>query len=165
MRIRPETSRMGSADMRFQLSKNSVQAVDRPDLPSQGQYIAPMAIRMKQRLEQNVVGFPKSPFEPRKPMVRNRRDGFCSSQHSRSQAIDLRGVSRLYTLPSLPHLRNHVWGNAQPAEDWSAFAREEECEDGCRGDVDLHVASCACDSRVRPARFRVPSNGMPLSRR
>jgi hypothetical protein len=53
---------------------------------------------MKQRLEQNVVGFRKSPFEPRKPMVRNRRDGFCSSQHSRSQAIDLRGVSRLYNL-------------------------------------------------------------------
>ena len=69
MGIRPETSRMGSADMRFQLSKNSVQAVDRPDLPSQGQYIAPMAIRMKQRLEQSVVGFRKSPFEPRKPMV------------------------------------------------------------------------------------------------
>src|SRR4029450_10872623 len=60
MGIRPETSRMGSADMRFQLSKNSVQTVDRPDLPSQGQYVAPMAIRMKQRLEQNVVGFSKS---------------------------------------------------------------------------------------------------------
>jgi hypothetical protein len=87
---------MGSADMCFQLSKNCHRTVDRPDAPSQGKYIAPMAIRMKQSLEQNVVGFRKSPFEPRKPMVRNRRDGFCSSQHSHSQAIDLRGVSRLY---------------------------------------------------------------------
>jgi hypothetical protein len=55
--IRLKTSRMGSADMRFQFSKNSVRAVDGPDMPSQGQYIAPMAIRMKQSLEQNVVGF------------------------------------------------------------------------------------------------------------
>ena len=51
-----------------------------------------MAIRMKQGLEQDVVAFRKSPFELRKPMVRDRRDGFCSSQHSRSQAIDLRRV-------------------------------------------------------------------------
>jgi hypothetical protein len=92
---------MGSADMRFQLSENSVQAVDRPDAPSQGQYIAPMAIRMKQSLERNVVGFRKSPFELRKPMVRARRDGFCFSQHSRSQDIDVRGVSRLYNLHHL----------------------------------------------------------------
>jgi hypothetical protein len=98
MGIRPETSRMGSADMRFQLSENSVQTVDRPDLPSQGQYVAPMAIRMKQRLEHNIVGFSKSLLELRKPMVHARRDVFCSSQQLRSQAIDLRGVSRLYNL-------------------------------------------------------------------
>jgi hypothetical protein len=55
-----------------------------------------MAIRMKQRLERNVVSFRKNPFEPGKPMVRARRDGFCFSQHSRSQGIDLRGVFRLY---------------------------------------------------------------------
>src|SRR5688572_9159968 len=99
MGIRPETTRMGSADVRFQLSKNGVQAVDRPDVPSQGQYIAPMAIRMKQSLEQNVVGFRKSPFELRKPMVRNRRDGFCSSQHSRSQAIGSGDGSRRLSSP------------------------------------------------------------------
>jgi hypothetical protein len=98
MGIRPETSRTGLANMRFQLSKNSVQTVDRPDLPSQGQYIAPVAIRMKQRLEQNIVGFRKRLLELRKPMVHTRRDVFCSSQHSRSHAIDLRGVSRLYNL-------------------------------------------------------------------
>ena len=104
MGIRPETSRMGSADMRCQLSKNCIQAIDRPDAPSQGQYIAPMAIRMKQRLEQNVVGFRKSLLELRKPIVRNRRDGFCSNHHSCAHVIDLRTVSRLYNLPSLPHL-------------------------------------------------------------
>ena len=63
------------------------------DVPSQGQHIAPMAVRMKQGLEQGVVAVRKSPFELRKPMLRNRRDGFCSSQHSRSQAIGLRCVS------------------------------------------------------------------------
>ena len=98
MGIRPETGRIGSADMRCQLSKNSVHAVDRPDVPSQGQYIAPMAIRMKQSLEHDVVGFRKSSFELRKPSVRSRRDGFCSSQHSRSQAMDLRRVSGPYNL-------------------------------------------------------------------
>ena len=36
MGIRPKTSRMGSADVCVQLSKNGVQAVDRPDVPSQG---------------------------------------------------------------------------------------------------------------------------------
>jgi len=49
-----------------------------------------MAVRMKQSLEQDVVALRKSPFELRKPMVHNRRDGFCSSQHSPSQAIDLK---------------------------------------------------------------------------
>ncbi len=34
-------------------------------------------------------------------MVRARRDGFCFSQHSRSQDIDVRGVSRLYNLHHL----------------------------------------------------------------
>ena len=117
-----------------------------------------MAIRVKQSLEQNVVGFRKSPFEPRKPMVRNRRDGFCSSQHSRSQAIDLRGISRRYTLPSLPHLPGQTPPVAQPVEHSPKYDCVEECEVGCRGDIDLHVASCPCDSRVRPARFSVSSN-------
>ena len=69
MGIGLETSRIGSADMRFQLSRNSVQAVDRPDVPRQGQHIAPMAIRMKQSLERDIVGFGKSPFELCQPTV------------------------------------------------------------------------------------------------
>src|SRR5262245_46887069 len=115
MGIRPKASRTGSADMRFQLSKNCIQAVDRPDAPSQGQYIAPMAIRMKQRLEQNVVEFRKSLLELRKPMVHTRRDVFCSSQHLHSQAIDLCDVSRFYNLRfrTLPGKRAPV---AQPVE-------------------------------------------------
>src|SRR5262249_2813044 len=60
-----------------------------------------MAVRMKQTLEQDVIGFRKSPLELRKPMVCNGRDGFCFHQHSRTQAIDLRGVSRLYNLHHL----------------------------------------------------------------
>src|SRR5262249_21989077 len=95
MGIKPEAGRIGSAAMRFQLAQNNIQAVDRPDAPSQGQYIAPMAFRMKQRLEQNVVGFGERLFELRKPVRRNRCDGFFSRQHSRSQTINLRGVSTL----------------------------------------------------------------------
>ena len=34
MGIRPETNRMGSPGLRFQLSKNHLHAVDRPDVPS-----------------------------------------------------------------------------------------------------------------------------------
>jgi hypothetical protein len=98
MGICPETRGVGSARMRFQLPENSVQAVDRPDVPSQREYIAPMAIRMKQTLEQNAVGFRKSPFEVRKPMAGSRRDGFCSSQHSRSRVMDPRRVSGVYNL-------------------------------------------------------------------
>ena len=33
--------------LRFELSENSVQAVDRPDLPSQRQHVAPIAVAMK----------------------------------------------------------------------------------------------------------------------
>src|SRR5262245_26730806 len=94
MEIRREASWKGSGHVVFQLSKNGVQAVYCRDVPSQGQYIAPMTLRMKQSLEQNVVGFRKSLLELRKPTVSNGRDGFRSSQHSRSQAIDLRRVSR-----------------------------------------------------------------------
>jgi hypothetical protein len=94
--IRPEARRIRSADMRFQLFKNSVRAVDRPDVPSQSQCIAPMAIRMKQSLEPVVVWCRKSPFELRKPIVCNRRDGVCSGQHSCPQAVDLRRVLALH---------------------------------------------------------------------
>src|SRR5262245_10796593 len=87
--IYAETSRLGSPNMRFQLSNNGVRAVDSLDVPSQRQYIAPMAIRMEQSLEQDVVVFGKSSFELLKPTVHNRRDGFCCSQHLRSQALDL----------------------------------------------------------------------------
>src|SRR5262245_40038443 len=67
-----------------------------------------MAVRMKQTLEQDVIGFRKSPLELRKPMVRNGRDGFCFHQHSRTQAIDLRGVSRLYNLHHLSRAERGV---------------------------------------------------------
>ena len=101
MGSRPETGRSGSADMRLQLSHDRVQAADRSDVPGQGQHIAPMAVGMKQGLEQNLVRFRERPFELRKPIVHGRRDGcffrFC--QHSHSQAIDPRGVSRLCNLP------------------------------------------------------------------
>src|SRR5262245_38537283 len=80
--IRREAGWKGSGHVVFQLSKNGVQTVDCRDVPSEGQYIAPMAIRMKQSLEQNVVGFRKSFLELRKPTFCNGRDGFCFSQHS-----------------------------------------------------------------------------------
>src|SRR5206468_10409272 len=91
----------GATDTRLQLPQNSVQAVDRPDVPSQRQDITPLAFGMKQGLEQNVVGLDKRPFELRKPIRRNRSDGLFSCQHSRSQTLDLRGIFRLYKLPRL----------------------------------------------------------------
>jgi hypothetical protein len=56
-----------------------------------------MTVGMKQGLEQNVVRFREGPFELRKPIVGGRRDGFFFRfcQHSHSQAIGLRRVSRL----------------------------------------------------------------------
>ena len=95
MGINPEASRIGTTDMRFQLAQNDIQAADGSNVPSQGEYIAPMAFMMKQGLEQDVVGFGKRLFELRKPIRRNRCDGFCSRQHLRSQTIELRGASRL----------------------------------------------------------------------
>src|SRR4030081_1721667 len=74
MRSRLETGRLGSADMPLQLSRNSVQAVDGSDVPSEGQHIPPMAVSMKQCLKQNVVWFRESPFKLRKPSVCGRRD-------------------------------------------------------------------------------------------
>jgi hypothetical protein len=74
---------MGSPGMRFQLSKNGVPAVDGPDVPGQGQYIAPMAVGMKQRLEQDIVASRKSLLERREPVVRNRREGLRFSEHPR----------------------------------------------------------------------------------
>ena len=101
LRSRPETGRSGPPDMRPQLFHDGVQAADRSDIPGQCQHIAPMAVSMKQGREQNVVGFGERPFKLRKPIVHGRRDGcffrFC--QHSHSQAIDLRGVSRPRNLP------------------------------------------------------------------
>src|SRR5262249_42615828 len=67
-----------------------------------------MAVRMKQTLEQDVIGFRKRPLELRKPVVRNGRGGFCFHQHSRTQAIDLRGVSRLYNLHHLSRAERGV---------------------------------------------------------
>jgi len=40
-------------------------------------------------------------LELRKPIRRNRYDGFVSRQHSRSQTIELRGISRLCKLHRL----------------------------------------------------------------
>ena len=96
--IGPEASRTRPADMRVQLFNNSVGAVNRSQVPGQRQRIAPMAIRMKQGLEQDVVGFPKSPFELGKPIVCNRRDGVCSSGHSCLQTFYLTRVLALHNL-------------------------------------------------------------------
>src|SRR5207245_2545480 len=60
MRIGPETGRMGAPGMRLQLLKYSFPAVDRPDVPGQGQHVAPMAVGMKERLEQDLVASRKS---------------------------------------------------------------------------------------------------------
>src|SRR5438445_355793 len=96
--ICPETSRMGSRGMRFQLSKNSLQAVHRPDVPGQGQYIAPMAVGMEQRLERGVVASRKSLLERRKPMVRNRREGLRFSEHA---GLGCHGLARLAFIRSV----------------------------------------------------------------
>src|SRR5262245_53513919 len=107
MGINPEASRIGSTNVCFQLFQNNIQAADRPDVPGQGQYIAPMALRMKQGLEQNTVVVGKRVFELRKPIRRNRRDGFFSRQHSR--ILDLRGVSRLQKLHRLSWRSEGRW--------------------------------------------------------
>src|SRR5258708_28852820 len=95
--ICPETSRMGSRGMRFQLSKNSLQAVHRPDVPGQGQHVAPMAVGMKERLEQEVVACRKSPLERREPMVRDRREGFRYSK----RGLGCHGLTRLAFIRSV----------------------------------------------------------------
>src|SRR2546422_7059766 len=91
MRIGPETGRMGLPGMRFQLAKYSFPAVDRPDVPGQGQYIAPMAVEMKERLEQDVVAARKSLLERREPMVRNRREGLRFGK----RGLGCHGLTRL----------------------------------------------------------------------
>ena len=98
----PETGRSGAADTRFQLSQNGVRAVHRFDVPGKRQHIAPMAVGMKQRVEQTVVGLYKGPFELREPIPRSGRGGFCFClcQHSRPP-FDLRGVSRIFNLRRL----------------------------------------------------------------
>jgi hypothetical protein len=88
--IDTETSRAGVAGVGFELSENGGPAVDRPDAPGQGQHIAPMAIGMKQALEQRAVVSCESLLEPREPMVRDRRDGFRSGQHSPRSDSDRR---------------------------------------------------------------------------
>jgi hypothetical protein len=85
MLINSEAGRMGATGMRLQLSQNEIQAVDRPDAPSERENIAPIAFTMKQSPEQNVIGFGKRLFELRQPIRRDRCDGIFSRQHSRSQ--------------------------------------------------------------------------------
>ena len=79
-----------------------------------------MAVGMKQGREQNVIAFRQRPLELRKPPVHGRRDGvrfrFC--QHSHSQAIDLRGVSKLTNLPR-PKPRSEGQGPARLVDDGS----------------------------------------------
>src|SRR5438309_11501870 len=97
MRIGPETGRMGSPGMRFQLAKYSLPAVGRPDVPGQGQQIAPMAVGMKERLEQGVVACGKSLLERGEPMVRNRRERFRFSK----RRLVYHGIMRLALLRSV----------------------------------------------------------------
>ena len=83
--------------MRFQLSHNGVRTVDCSYVPSERQHIAPVAISMKQGLEQNVVRLRESSFELRKPILRSRGDGFCSSSiRVPNQSINLHGVSSIF---------------------------------------------------------------------
>src|SRR2546427_13174504 len=88
----PEPRRTASRGLRFQLSKNHLHAVDRPDVPSQGQYIAPVAVGMKQRLEQRIVASRKSLLEGREPMVRKRREGL---RFSKDASLGCHGRARL----------------------------------------------------------------------
>jgi hypothetical protein len=82
---RPKTGRLGAGDMRFQVFQNGIRAFDRFDAPGERQHIAPIAVGMKQRFEQNFIGLRKGPFELRKPFLRSGRGGFCFClcQHSR----------------------------------------------------------------------------------
>jgi len=97
LRIRPETNRMGSPGMRFQLAEYSFPAVDRPDVPGQGQHVAPMALGMKERLEQDVVASRKSFLERREPMVRDRREGFRYGK----RGLGCHGLTRLAFIRSV----------------------------------------------------------------
>ena len=102
-----------------------------------------MAIHMKQRPEQNAVGFRKSRFEPPEPLLHVRSDGFRASQHSRSQAVDLRGVF------SPDHLIFFLFPGklafaAQRTEHPPKCNCVQEYIDGCRGDVDFQQVTCAC---------------------
>ena len=81
---RAETGRSSAPHLRSHLSQNRVRAVDCFDLPGQRQHITPMTVGMKQRLEQDIVGRRKGPFELRKPILRSGRGGvyFRLCQHA-----------------------------------------------------------------------------------
>ena len=96
----PKAGWFGPANVLPHLSQNGVQAFDCFDVPSQRQHIAPIAVRMKQRFEQAAGGLGKRSFEPRKPILRSGRGGFCFCvcQRSRSPSTDLRSVSGICKL-------------------------------------------------------------------
>jgi hypothetical protein len=58
-----ETTRPGALAMHPQLFENGIPAIDGHDAPRQRQYIAPVTVGMKQRLEQRIVAYRYRPLK------------------------------------------------------------------------------------------------------
>jgi hypothetical protein len=56
-----------------QFTGNGVSAVNRRDAPSERQHVAPVAVTVKQCVEENLVPFGERVFELAKPICRSRR--------------------------------------------------------------------------------------------
>jgi hypothetical protein len=69
-----------------ELFDDGVEAADGPDVPGQGEHVAPMAVGMKQDPERGVARFPERPFELRQPAVCSRQEGVRFGRHSRTRA-------------------------------------------------------------------------------
>ena len=87
--IDPEIRRTGAAAIGLQRTKNGVRAVDRADLPGQGQQVAPIAVGMEQRPQRRVIRFRQRPLELSEPILNPGRDGYGSGQHSALQGSAL----------------------------------------------------------------------------
>jgi hypothetical protein len=76
-----EAMRSGSLAMHPQLFENGIPAIDGHDAPRQRQYITPVTVGMKQRLEQRIVAFAQRALELSKPTLGDRQIGFSSGKH------------------------------------------------------------------------------------
>ena len=67
--------------MLAQLAHDRISAIDRSDTPGEREHIAPVAVAVKQRVEEDLITFGKRVFELAKPICRSCRHVIGSDQH------------------------------------------------------------------------------------